>query len=44
MPTIKIDNVDYDTDTLSNKAKAQLQAALLTPLEQAQMSETLQFK
>ena len=74
MPTIKIDNLDYDTDTLSNDAKAQLismqfcdqelqrlqaqaaayqtarqayakalQAALPTPLEQAQMSETLQF-
>jgi len=74
MPTIKIDNVDYDTDTLSNEAKAQLismqfcdqelqrlqaqtaayqtarqayakalQAALPTPLEQAQASETLQF-
>ena len=74
MPTIKIDNVDYDTDTLSNEAKGQLismqfcdqelqrlqlqtaaiqtarmayakalQAALPTPLEQAQMSETLQF-
>ena len=74
MPTIKIDNVDYDTDTLSNEAKAQLismqfcdqelarlqaqaavlqtarlsyskalQAALPTPLEQAQMSDTLQF-
>ena len=24
MPTIKIDNVDYDTDKLSNEAKAQL--------------------
>ena len=74
MPTIKIDNIDYDTDTLSNEAKAQLismqfcdqelarlqaqaaayqtarqayakalQAALPTPLEQAQMSETLQL-
>ena len=74
MPTIKIDNVDYDTDTLSDEAKAQLismqfcdqelqrlqaqaaalqtarqayakalQAALPTPLEQAQASETLQF-
>ena len=74
MPTIKIDNVDYDTDTLSDEAKAQLismqfcdqelarlqaqaavlqtarlsyskalQAALPTPLEQAQMSETLKF-
>ena len=74
MPTIKIDNVGYDTDTLSTEAKAQLismqfcdqelarlqaqaaayqtarqayakalQAALPTPLEQAQMSDTLQF-
>ena len=74
MPTIKINNVDYDTETLSNDAKAQLasiqfcdqelqrlqaqaaayqtarqayakalQAALPTPLEQAQASETLQF-
>ena len=74
MPTIKIDNVDYDTDTLSNEAKGQLismqfcdqelqrlqaqaaaiqtariayakalQAALPIPLEQAQMSDTLQF-
>ena len=74
MPTIKINNVDYDTETLSNDAKAQLasiqfcdqelarlkaqaaayqtarqayakalQAALPTPLEQAQMSDTLQF-
>ena len=24
MPIIKIDNIDYDTDTLSNDAKAQL--------------------
>jgi hypothetical protein len=24
MPTIKIDNVDYDSDTLSDEAKAQL--------------------
>ena len=74
MPTINIDNIDYDTATLSNEAKAQLismqfcdqelqrlqaqaaayqtarqayakalQAALPTPLEQAQMSDTLQF-
>ena len=74
MPTIKINNVDYDTETLSNDAKAQLasiqfcdqelqrlqaqaaayqtarmayskalQAALPTPLEQAQASDTLQF-
>ena len=26
MPTIKIDNVDYDSDTLSNESKAQLAA------------------
>ena len=74
MATIKIDSVNYDTDTLSNEAKAQLaamqfcdqelqrlqaqaaaiqtariayakalQAALPTPLEQAQASETLKF-
>ncbi len=74
MPTIKIDNVDYDTDKLSDAAKAQLismqfcdqelarlqaqsaalqtarmasakalQAELPSPLEQGQMSETLQF-
>lgn len=74
MPIIKIDNRDYDTDTLSDDARAQLlsmqfcdqelqrlqaqaavlqtarlsyskalQAALPTPLEQAQMSETLQL-
>ncbi len=24
MPTIKIDNIDYDSDTLSNEAKVQL--------------------
>ncbi len=75
MRIIKIDNIDYDTDTLSDEAKAQLvrmrfcdqelahlqaqaaayqtarlayakalQEALPSPLEQAQMSETLQFK
>ena len=74
MTTIKIDNVDYDTDKLSDDARAQLismqfcdqelqrlqaqaaaiqtariayakalQAALPTPLEQAQMSDKLQF-
>ncbi len=26
MPTIKIDNIDYDIDTLSEDAKAQLQS------------------
>ena len=71
---ITIDNKQYDLDTLSNEAKAQLismqfcdqelarlqaqaaayqtarqayakalQAALPTPLEQAQISDTLQF-
>jgi hypothetical protein len=74
MPTIKIDNIDYDADTLSEEAKAQLvslqfcdaelqrlqaqaavlqtargayskslQAALPSPLEQVQGSETLKF-
>ena len=74
MPTIKIDNVDYDTDKLSDEAKGQLvslqfcdqelarlqaqaatfqtarqayakalQAALPSPLEQAQGSETLKL-
>ena len=74
MPTIKIDEKEYDLDQLSDDAKAQLaslqfvdaelqrlkaqtavlqtarmayskalQAALPTPLEQAQSSETLKF-
>jgi len=74
MPTIKIDNIDYDIDTLSTEAKQQLQnlkfcdaelqrlqaqavvlqtarasfskslqAALPSPLEQAQADETLKF-
>jgi len=30
MPTIKIDNVDYDTDTLSDEAKAQIEMLLAT--------------
>ena len=30
MPTIKIDNQDYDTDTLAPEAKAQLEMVLLT--------------
>ena len=33
MPTIKIDNKDYDTDTLSDDAKKQLQAIQLTDQE-----------
>lgn len=30
MPTIKIDNQDYDTDTLSPEAKAQLEMLVAT--------------
>jgi Family of unknown function (DUF6447) len=33
MPTIKIDNKDYDTDTLSSEAKQQLQMFTFTELE-----------
>ena len=33
MPTIKIDNKDYDTDTLSNEAKQQLQMLSITESE-----------
>ena len=33
MPSIKIDNKDYDTDTLSNEAKQQLQMLSITEQE-----------
>jgi hypothetical protein len=33
MPIIKIDNKDYDTDTLSNEAKQQLQMLSITDSE-----------
>ena len=33
MPTIKIDNKDYDTDTLSTEAKQQLQMLSITEQE-----------
>ena len=33
MPSIKIDNKDYDTDTLSNEAKQQLQMLSITESE-----------
>jgi hypothetical protein len=33
MPTIKIDNKDYDPDTLSNEAKQQLQMLSITESE-----------
>lgn len=33
MPTIKIDGKDYDTDQLSNEAKAQLTSLQLTDAE-----------
>jgi len=33
MPTINIDNVDYDTDNLSDEAKQQLQMLQVTEAE-----------
>ena len=33
MPTIKIDNIDYDLDSLSAEAKSQLQMLQLTDAE-----------
>lgn len=33
MPTIKIDNIDYDLDSLSAEAKAQLQMLQITDQE-----------
>ena len=37
MPTIKIDNRDYDTDTLSTEAKAQLQSLQFCDAELARL-------
>ena len=37
MTTIKIDNVDYDTDTLSNEAKAQFIALQFCDQELARL-------
>lgn len=37
MPTIKIDNVDYDLDSLSNEAKAQLASLQFVEQELARL-------
>lgn len=37
MPTIKIDNVDYDLDSLSDDAKAQLQSIQFVDQELARL-------
>ncbi len=37
MPTIKIDNVDYDIDSLSQEAKAQLQSIQFVDQELARL-------
>jgi len=37
MPTIKIDNFDYDSDSLSNEAKAQLAAMQFCDQELARL-------
>lgn len=37
MPTIKIDNVDYDLDSLSEDAKAQLQSIQFVDQELARL-------
>jgi hypothetical protein len=45
MPTIKIDNIDYDTENLSDKAKAQLASIKFCDQELARLqaqSATLQ--
>ncbi|NYT50011.1 hypothetical protein H0A72_11890 [Parapusillimonas granuli] len=37
MPTIKIDNIDYDLDSLSDDAKAQLQSIQFVDQELARL-------
>jgi len=37
MPTIKIDNIDYDLDTLSDEAKAQLASIQFVDQELARL-------
>ncbi|MBF6631346.1 MAG: hypothetical protein ITG01_09410 [Comamonas sp.] len=37
MPTIKIDNIDYDLDSLSDDAKAQLQSIQFVDQELAKL-------
>ena len=41
MPTIRIDNTDYDSETLSNEAKAQLQMLQVTDQEIARLNVQL---
>lgn len=41
MPTIKIDNVEYDFDALSDDAKAQLQMLQVTEQEIARLNTQL---
>lgn len=38
MPTIRIDNTDYDSESLSNEAKAQLQMLQATDQEIARLN------
>ncbi len=40
MPTIKIDNIDYDLDTLSDEAKAQLASIQFVDQELARLQAT----
>ena len=41
MPTIRIDNTEYDLDSLSNEAKAQLQMLQVTDQEIARLNVQL---
>lgn len=41
MPTIKIDNIEYDLDAISDEAKAQLQMLQVTDAEIARLNSLL---
>ena len=41
MPTITIDNIEYDLDTLSNEAKSQLQMLQITDQEIVRLNAQL---
>lgn len=41
MPTIKIDNIEYDLDPISDEAKAQLQMLQVTDAEIARLNSLL---
>jgi hypothetical protein len=41
LPTIRIDNIEYDLDSLSNEAKAQLQMLQVTDQEIARLNVQL---